>query len=320
MKSMSLTRRGFVRGLAGGAVLGGLGGGSSVLAAGAPLLKFGMITDLHYADIVPSGSRFYRDSLEKLAVCVAEMNSQQVDFLIELGDFKDQGVDEATTLKYLEDIEGVYARFNGSRYHVLGNHDMDNISKEQFFSRITNTGIESGRSWYSFDNKGWHFVVLDANFLQDGTPYNKGNFNWRQAWVPQIELDWLGADLAATTLPTVVFVHQLLEQDSGNLYVRNAAEVRSVLEGSGRVKAVFQGHHHSGAYALLNGIHYYTLKGAIEGAGVGNNAFATVGLAGNRIVVEGFGKAVSRSMEIATTAEPGGRVGLARRSKAEELG
>lgn len=299
MKNSSLTRRRFVSGMIGGVALNSIGRIPNLqLPTEQPLLRFGVITDLHYADIVPWERRFYRDSLEKLAVCVSEMNRQQVDFLIELGDFKDQGKDETTTLKFLEDIESVYTGFKGPLYHVLGNHDMDKISKEQFLAKTTNTGIKPDKSWYSYDSKGWHFVVLDANFLQDGTPYHKGNFDWTQAWIPQAQLDWLAGDLAATSLPTIVFIHQLLEQDSGKVYVRNAAQVRSVLEKSRQVKAVFQGHHHRGAYMYLNGIHYYTLKGAIEGAGIKNNAFAVVTLTSNSIKVQGFSQAVSRDMKI----------------------
>src|SRR5512136_52188 len=53
-------------------------------------LRFGIITDLHYADIDPSGDRSYRESLVKLEECIKAMNDRKADFLVELGDFKDQ--------------------------------------------------------------------------------------------------------------------------------------------------------------------------------------------------------------------------------------
>jgi hypothetical protein len=40
--------------------------------------------------------------------------------------------------------------------------DADSISKEQFSDSVENTGINAGRTYYSFDFKGAHFVVLDA--------------------------------------------------------------------------------------------------------------------------------------------------------------
>ena len=55
-----------------------------------PKLRFGMVTDPHYADVDTRGSRYYRQSLAKMKECVDLMKQQQVDFLIELGDLKDQ--------------------------------------------------------------------------------------------------------------------------------------------------------------------------------------------------------------------------------------
>ena len=40
-----------------------------------------------------------------------------------------------------------------------------------------------------------------------------------------------------------------------------------ILHASGKVLAVFQGHHHSGSYSNIAGIHYYTLKALVEGSG-----------------------------------------------------
>ena len=74
---------------------------------------------------------------------------------------------------------------------------------------------------------------------------------------PAEEVDWLTADLKATDKKVVVFAHQRL--DVANDYgVKNAAEVRKVLEGSGKVLAVFQGHSHKNDYKEIGGIHYCT--------------------------------------------------------------
>lgn len=155
MKSRtSISRRGFLSGL--NAIgLGSLIPTTSLKAQGeAPILTFGAITDCHYADIPTANGRYYRDSTAKLAECVRQVNAAAADFLIELGDFKDKGANESATLDYLTEIETVFTGFNGPRYHVLGNHDMDNISKEQFLSKITNSGISPTLTHYSFDCKG----------------------------------------------------------------------------------------------------------------------------------------------------------------------
>ena len=292
----TITRRDFL--LASGPALAGMSCSRAFVSGGGPKLRFGMFTDPHSADAPPNGTRFYRESIAKMTECVARMNTEKVDFLIELGDFKDQDrtPSEASTLRYLDAAEAAFGRFKSSRYHVLGNHDMDSISKEQFLSRIANTGIARDRSYYSFDAKGLRVVVLDANFTSSGADYNRGNFDWKDANVPDGELAWLARDLASASMPAIVFVHQQLD-GGGDHLVRNAAEVRSILEKAGNVLAVFQGHNHAGDYHLIGGIHYYTLKAMIEGSGEENNSYAFVDvLARNDIVVTGYRKAAGAEM------------------------
>lgn len=259
--------------------------------------RFGVVTDCHYADADAAGTRFYRESRGKLGECVARMNAEKVDFLIELGDFKDQDRPpvEQQTLAHLDKIEAVFQRFGGPTYHVLGNHDADSISKPQFLARVTNTGIETGRSYYSFDSNGLHCIVLDANYSANGAQYDHGNFDWTDANIPPRELAWLRDDLAVAAGPVVVFVHQLLD-GSGDVYIENAPEVRSVLEESGKVMAVFQGHHHSGAYTRINGIHYYTLIATVEGQGAESNSYAIVEVQPNLdAIVTGYREAEGRT-------------------------
>src|SRR5512138_3210068 len=77
-----ISRRTFLQASA-GALSAGL------FAAAAPL-KFGVVTDIHFAERPPAGTRYYRLALTKLQACIDLMNAEKVDFLIELGDFKDQ--------------------------------------------------------------------------------------------------------------------------------------------------------------------------------------------------------------------------------------
>ncbi len=227
------------------------------------------------------------------------MNAERVDFLVELGDLKDEDGPpvESRTLQYLRTIEDVFQGFAGPRYHVLGNHDVDCISKGQFFQNVESTGIDPSRTYYSFDVRGLHCVVLDANYKADGADYDRGNFDWTDANIPRHELDWLRQDLATARGPVVVFVHQLLD-GTGDLYVNNAAEVRAVLQESRKVLAVFQGHHHAGAHSCIEGIPYYTLKGVVEGQGQENNSYAVVEVRPDRsLVVTGYRKAVSGELQ-----------------------
>jgi predicted phosphodiesterase len=258
-------------------------------------VRFGMVTDIHYADANTKGTRYYRHSLDKLTECVQLLNEQKVDFLIELGDFKDQNTppQEAKTLAYLQEVEKGLQQFSGPIYHVLGNHDVDSISKAQFLAHVTNTDQDRSRTYYSFDRGGIHFVVLDANYQSNGSDYDHGNFDWTDTNIPSQELAWLEQDLAASPQPTIVCIHQLLD-GKGDVYVNNAAAVRQILQKSGNVLAVFQGHHHAGSLQSIEDIHYYTLKATVEGPAPENNSYAIVEVKSNLdIVVTGYRNAVS---------------------------
>lgn len=292
-----ITRRGFL-GMSAGAALGLAGcsnkNGEKAMNGGSASndILFGIITDLHYADKDTWGTRFYRDSTDKLDAAVSTFNTEKAAFAIELGDIIDKA-DKEIEKGYLERINASFSAFEGPRYYVFGNHDVATFSKEEFMEQC---GFDKSRQ--SFDIGGWHFVILDACFNGDGSPYNAGNFDWQQTYIPQPELEWLASDLAASGgKRAIIFIHQILNDETDAHGVKNAPEVRSVLESAGNVHAVFQGHMHTGGYAEVNGIHYVTLRAAVEGEGFVSNAYGTVRLSQDgSIVMNGFGQ--QRSYEL----------------------
>lgn len=302
-------RRGFIRG-AGAAALGLLAGGRIARAGDAAAVtpfRFGLLTDAHYADIPPRGTRSYRDSAEKLSACVRTLNEIGVDFVVELGDLKDQDTppDAASSLAFLRRAEDILRGFSGPLYHVMGNHDVDSLSKGQFLASVVNTRVAPDASHFAWSAGGLRFVALDACYDAKGAPYDKGAFTWTDCWVPAAQLDWLREELRQASAPVIVFAHQRLDGEDDTC-IRNAAGVRAVLEASGRVLAVFHGHHHAGAYTYLNGVHYYTLRAMVEGTGPESNAYAVVELTADRgLVLTGYGRAVSMAL-------PAGAAGTAR--------
>ena len=266
-----------------------------------PMIRFGLISDVHYANRESAGTRFYNQSLTKVQEAIDRMNQEKLGFVIELGDFKDQDAvpNEANTLKYLTDIESVFQKFKGPTFHVLGNHDMDGISKQQFLERVENTGIPNTESYYSFNQKGIHFVVLDGDFTKDGKAYDHGNFSWEDASIPEEEIGWLKSDLKSNKLPTIVFIHQMLDDSkSVKQAVQNAAEVRKILETSGNVICVLQGHVHEERYNLINGIHYYSVNAVVDGDGPENSAYMIVDVYKNgSLKIDGYRRATDREIK-----------------------
>jgi len=275
------TRRDFLRAAAaalGAGVLKARGAGDEVTIA--------LFTDSHYADRTPRGSRHYRDSIPKLAQCIEAMGEAKPDVAVVLGDFTDQRGGVPAKLADLQHIEALYRKLQVPRHHVIGNHDVDCISKAQFVA-----GTAMPAPHYAFDAGPLRGIVLDANYNKDLSPYNAGNFTWTETYVPPAEQRWLKAQLAAAKGKAVVFIHQCLDDEKGSHGVKNAPDVRKVLEASGKVLAVFQGHNHRGAFRRIGGIPYFTLRAMVEGPGLANNAYALATLSPDGgVALRGFAK------------------------------
>ena len=63
--------------------------------------------------------------------------------------------------------------------------------------------FELTKNYYSFDRKGYHFVVLDANGKIPGNDSVR-----YPSYFHKEQLEWLEHDLKTTPLPTIVFIHQ----------------------------------------------------------------------------------------------------------------
>jgi len=204
-----------------------------------PILRFGLIADVHQ-DIMHDGH-------QRIKAFTQAMAKAKADFICQLGDFcwpheRNRG--------FLERWE----QFDGARYHVLGNHDMDGGYTREH--TVAFWGMPGKH--YSFDTKGVHVMVLDGN--EPG-----GKRKGYKRYVSQEQLAWIRGDLKTVTRPTIVFSHQALDDATG---IENSEEVRKVLEeaktkaGQNRVVACFCGHHHDDQATQINGIHYIRINSA----------------------------------------------------------
>lgn len=287
-----LGRRAFLK--HGTLVLTATSPGSSRLLADdvPPRLRVGLVTDLHYADKAPAGTRCYRETLAKLEEAARHFEQDKLSFLVELGDLIDAADSVDVERSYLKTINRPFSALCKDRHYVLGNHCVDTLKKEEFLG-----GVEQQKSYYSFDRGGFHFVVLDSCFRSDGQPYGRKNFQWTDANIPALEIEWLEGDLKASDTPVIIFAHQRLDVSS-NHGVKNNADVRKVLEASGRVLAVFQGHSHQNDLKEIGGIHYCTLVAMVEGSGVENNGYSLMDIEPNGTIhLTGFRKQKSYEWE-----------------------
>ncbi|MDE5677270.1 MAG: metallophosphoesterase [Phocaeicola sp.] len=212
-------------------------------------LKFAIASDFHAPD-VPDGE-------ERVASFIEAAKREQVDFIIELGDFC--RLDSASQV-----YRDLWNDFKGDKYHVIGNHDMDSYTPEEYVK-----GMDMPGRYYSFDKGDFHFIVMDGNNLYDGKEYRhyaKANYYVdpsMRAFVDPEQLDWLRQDLAATDKKCVLFSHQGIE-----LFMNNGETVRQVLEnensrcGYKKVVLAFSGHTHSNYTKEINGITYMQINSA----------------------------------------------------------
>lgn len=248
-------------------------GSSKLRAAEAASLRVALVTDLHYADKAPAGTRYYRQTLAKLEEASRQFEREKPAFLVELGDLIDAADSVDVERNYLKTINRPFSAICQDRHYVLGNHCVDTLTKEEFLG-----GVEQEKSYYSFDRGGFHFIVLDACFRHDGQPYGRKNSHWTDANLPASELEWLAADLQGSDKPAIVFAHQRLDV-SNNHGVKNSRDVRKILEASGKVLAVFQGHSHRNDLKDLGGIAYCTLVAMVEGSGAENSGYSFMDIA-----------------------------------------
>ena len=86
----------------------------------------------------------------------------------------------------------------------------------------------------------------------------------------------------------MVFAHQRLDVTT-NFGVKNGAEVRNILEKSGKVLVVLQGHSHQNELNDIGNIHYCTLRAMVEGSGAENNGYSVLEMvSASTILLTGF--------------------------------
>ena len=229
-------------------------------------LKIGLIADMHYAQRPNNSGRRYAETLQKAKQFYDVAMEEGADLIVQMGDLKDEapGGNRTQTINHLDDAVQLFQSFSVPVFHLLGNHDLDCISREDYAAKV---GGEPNDRFFSFDREGWRLVFLDTCYSPDGTPYSKGNFFWEEAIVPEHELEWLKNDLESAKGPVVVFLHHCLDywaRKNQRHFLLNAEEICQILEQSGKVKMVFQGHFHAGNFSSRNGVNYFTLKGTIE--------------------------------------------------------
>ena len=244
-------------------------------AAGAP--RIGILADIQYADKPTRGARNYRRAIDRLADCVAAMNAENVDLVLNLGDIIDGYADsQAKSLVDLEAVLGVLKKLRPPVYHVIGNHCL-NAGRQELCRRL---GLK--RAYYDFTHPkapGWRLVVLDGN---------DGGYGVLGAG----QLAWFGKTLrragAAGERVIVANHFALLKAAAKHHRMKTPGPMLKVLDAAPCVAAYITGHDHAGGFAVRRGVHHVTFKAMVEAPK--HNAFAIMDLGAENLGVVGYGK------------------------------
>ena len=200
--------------------------------------------------------------MNRLYESVAALNRGGADMLVVMGDL----IDSSSTMnaeRVLHEVAALCDSFHGPVRYMPGNHDLDYLSKAQFYNAL---GYAGDSSTFGLRQGGVGLIGMDGNFSSNAVEYDAGNFDWKMAYVPDEQLEWLAERLAVAEAPVVLFTHQRIDI-SGEFSVQNHAAVREIIRGSGKIKAVFQGHQHADDLRQIDGTTYYTLGAHKDGAG-----------------------------------------------------
>jgi calcineurin-like phosphoesterase family protein len=280
----------------------------SLAIAADSAVTFGVIADPQYCDCERKGSRYYRASPEKLGACVEALNSMDLEFVINLGDFIDK--DFAS----FDRLIPIWKGLKHQSYQVLGNHDYDVADDKK---ALVPKRLSMPSTHYDFALPGWRFLVLDGNEMSLH-PYVKGStehssaaalladlkarkVRQAQPWngaLGETQRDWLANRLEAAQAAeerVIVFCHYpSFPADPHNLW--DAEAVTELLGKAGNVAAYMNGHNHKGNYGVDAGVHYVNFKGMVERET--DTAFATVSCFADRLEITGYGLEFSRELAL----------------------
>ena len=195
--------------------------------------KFAFLTDIDL-------NKGDNDCYEGLKTALDSAKDENIDFVITGGDNVDIDVlkdDKQTAVFLYEKFNEICNASSLKIYPAPGNHDYyrgandDPLNGPGMFSRYL------GKPYYSFDHKGWHFVILDTASSVVGEEQTE--------WIKKdlLNVDKQTPIIIVCHIPFVSLYYQALEGKERSGAFRNAKNIWNLFAGH-NLKLVLQGHQH----------------------------------------------------------------------------
>jgi 3',5'-cyclic AMP phosphodiesterase CpdA len=210
-------------------------------------------------------------SVEGFKQAIDSVNRINPDFVLTGGDLIMDALGQ--TYERSDSLYTLYDRmlqeFNMPVFNTIGNHEIFGIYDKsgvprdhpEFGEKMYEKRL--GERYYSFDFKGWHFMVLDG--IEDtGESRYIGK-------IDSVQMEWIRNDLQKIDpdIPIAVSVHipfitvatqlerGVLEPNGTGTVINNANEVLSLFDDH-NLKLVLQGHLHYLEEIIVDGTHFIT--------------------------------------------------------------
>lgn len=277
------TRRDWLRGF--GAAFAGLIANGSIQRAssaneGGPAasgFRFVHLTDIHVQPELRAD--------EGMAACLSHVNqlTPRPDFILTGGDLVmdalEQGLERTALLfklftRVLKDNTDIPV------YHCLGNHDVFGWGKKHgvtpetagYGKKMFCDTFEYEKTYYSFDHKGWRFLVLDSVQPSDSQLYQGGLEPEQWAWLEE-QLRQKPAEMPAVVVSHIPFLTVTVLPDTtqerqfriGAASLCSGAQRMSLLLSRHNVRLAISGHIHMVDDVQYRGVRY-VCDGAVSGA------------------------------------------------------
>lgn len=185
---------------------------------------------------------------------------QRPDFVIHTGDVVTDPSPQAYRL-----AAETFAELTVPIYYVCGNHDTQHdIRRYLPMGQYNNASNEPAFLSYTFDVKGYHFLVLDACGPAEIEP---------QGLLADSQLELLAHEASEDGPPLVVYVHFPVHPLNSiwmdqNMLIQNGQELhQTLLPARNRLRGVFHGHVHQHMQTTRDGIIYSSVASVVTQLG-----------------------------------------------------